>query len=121
MAMLQKLKGSKFLSRRYKVPLCDIFPAILSPTGNVRRPGSSSHDKEDTHTRPRRESQPLAPAPLAVSLDIDDSSSSSESDYISDLDPLDEHPPPDVPADVPRRSVRNRGPPRWHVSGDWQR
>jgi hypothetical protein len=50
LASLQKLSGSKFLARRYDVPLVDIFPAITSPvtrSSQDREPISSSSDEEE--------------------------------------------------------------------------
>ena len=51
MASLQKLCGSKFLSRRYDVPMVDIFPAVSPPTlrspKDVELVSSSSEDEEE--------------------------------------------------------------------------
>ena len=103
-ATLQKLCGSKFLSRRYEVPLTNLFHAI-SPGSRSQTDGplvpdhsssSSSDDESAGETHPLG-NQTLTPEP-------DDNGSSNELGALRAL---------------PRRSTRPRRPPLRYTSGEW--
>ena len=99
MASLQKLNGSKFLTKRYEVPLVDIFPAVLPssvPTPTAPLSSSSEEDEED-------------PPPSTGGVDSD---SSDEAELPSVEGSTHPH---------PRRSHRTRNPPAWLRSEDWDR
>ena len=111
-ATLQKINNSKFMSRRYDVPLSHLFHATkkgnitaVHPSGNI----SSSSDESDEQ--------------------IDNASLHSGSNTSSDNDDSDEYvqPPTDnVPPagddqQLPRRSARIRDEPPWLRRGPWIR
>ena len=104
-AIIQKLHGSKFLSRRYEVPLTDLYRAITAPSDRLlHRPtpdssSSSSSDDEPSTELPNQENAPPVPR-----LEDDDSSDELEADR-----PL------------PRRSTRDRRPPGRFASDEWTR
>ena len=116
-AALQKLNGTKFQSRRYEVPLQNIFPAIKPGNrrnSRVQHPNisSSSSDGDRDPLAVHEEDRLPGPGPCA---DAGDDSSSSEDIPLVSGNGL------HVPGDAPRRSTRNHNPPSWMNSGEWVR
>ena len=101
LATLQKLNGSKFLTKQYEVPLTNLFTAL----------------KPNTVDQPPVD---LVPA----NTQADSSSSSSDEEEGEDQQP----PPPATAVNTPenavtplRRSDRRRNPPQWMTSDEWER
>ena len=104
MATIQKLRGSKFLSRRYEVPLTDLFQAITPPSGSQLKKSpvldyasSTSSDEESSGAVGHGENR--LPTPQS------DNDSSDEFDEANQT--------------LPRRSTRVRVPPAWYTDADW--
>ena len=102
MATLQKLRGSKFLSRRYEVPLTDLFHAITPRSDHqlhrsVPDYSSSSSSDDESSSGLLQENRPPTPQPD------------------------EEHPTDELEANqpLPRHSTRVRNPPAWFTSGEW--
>ena len=100
MAILQKLNGTKFQSRRYEVPLTNVFHAIkpsrsdnsskpTAPSDHTTYASSSSSDEEDED---EGEDIPPVPAPIATGAT-------------------------NIPAQLPRRTTRISNPPQRY--GEW--
>ena len=99
MSSLQKLNGTKFLTKRYEVPLVDIFPAVMPSAVRVPedRVSSSSEDED--------EEDPLPPASADSDSSVGDELPSAE----------------DLANQPLRRSHRTRNQPAWLRGEDWDR
>ena len=110
LATLQKLNGSKFLSKQYEVPLTNVFTALkpcepnkthtnLGPTDTGDTSSSSSDEEEEEDQHPPTAATTVNPPAAATTV----------------------NPPANTEALQPRRSGRTRNPPSWMTSGEWQR
>ncbi len=114
-AGLQKLDGAKFQSRRYEVPLTNIFPAIRSPAVQHEPHDSSSSDSDDDDV-------PMRTQPAMERHPPEEDDVSSESNGEGDDDEDEEDPPYVPPTDRGSRSrdrdrtivPPTRRPPRSH-------
>ena len=109
MATLQKMKGTKFLSLKYDLPLTDIYPAILPTGSRVRKypdPVHLSSSSDDDTIVEKLHSQRNQ---MQRTLSTSESSATEEEDTDTGND-----------SDIsePRYPARERNPPQWLRSGD---
>ena len=102
-AIIQKFKNSKFMSRRYTVPLTQIYRATPMINETPQETSSSSSSSDDDFQEEEIEDE-------AVEYE-------EEEEEVADTVPdIDTH---SSGSNLQRRSSRNRRVPSWQRSGDW--
>ena len=101
MATLQKLKGNKFQSAQYEVPLTSIFPAV-TPTRNTGPQPRTKSFLGDLSSSSDEDAIPNEATEPETSASEDEDSDHSETEAVE-----------------PRYPVRERNPPAWLRSEDW--
>ena len=122
-AILQKMNGSKLMSKRYEVPLTRIFPVIAKLTEHIT---SQSVEEESSDDDPIPSSvDDLVVADESEEHEIQENSSESDRDqngaHDSENDSDDDISDNDSDSDINNYPTRNRREPAWLREDIWQR